>query len=188
MSTLHTRISRARPRTPVRTRVSAHVCAHTHIRTHTSATACSHAQVSYTYLHAHAHVHTSAHTLPHFSWRLVAWAVFEYRCVSSRRAVRVRIATRLRTPRPTSQSCVCVRRSAPIRPTQAPPHTHTLRPLSPPYTCVHTHTHTRARCHRHRHHGRHAYRHVYRRVYGHVCRHTCVRCCDDTNIPMCVWV
>ena len=108
-------------------------------RAHMSAHARPHTDVR------NAHAHTSAHILPRFLGALFACAVFEYQCASSRRAVRVRIAMRRRTPRPTSQSCVCVHRSAPIHPVYAGPPPPPLPPPCPPYTCVHMHTHTHAR-------------------------------------------
>ena len=58
----------------------------------------------------------------------------EYRCVCSQRAVRVRIATRPRTPRPTLRLCVCFCRSALIRPT-----IHT--PTRPARTCLREQVH-----------------------------------------------
>jgi hypothetical protein len=184
--TCMTALARARTHVPAHRTHVGHACAHTHIRTHTCrARLSARAGLIHTFACTCPHTHVCAHASV-FSWRLIACAVFEYSCVSSRRAVRIRSATRPMTPSLTSRSCVCVRRSVPIRPTPAPP------PPPPPsslYICVHTHTHTRARRRHHPwHHGRHGYRHVYRRVYRHVRRHTRARCCDDANIPMCMWV
>ena len=119
-----------------------HACAHTHIRTHTCrARLSARAGLIHTFACTCPHTHVCAHTSV-FSWRLIACAVFEYSCVSSRRAVRIRSATRPMTPSLTSRSCVCVRRSAPIRPTQAPPPPPPPSSLFPVHLRAHAHAHT----------------------------------------------